>query len=160
MDALFKWIKILEDILGGSLFIIGLLISLWGVFTRYVLGISQFWTTEIFTMLFVWAIFIGFGTALRDKAHISIDLIYDRVSQKWKNIFDGFAILIGIVFSVFLFVTGLDILTVAYEQGGKTLDVQMPIWITYLILPVGGLLLFVHFIENALRHFGKMKRVI
>ncbi|USG65008.1 TRAP transporter small permease [Brevibacillus ruminantium] len=154
MSQFFRVIRIIEDALSGSLFILAVLVSLYGIVTRYILEISQFWATEIYTLFLVWGIFIGFGTALRDDAHISIDLLYDRFPEKWKKVSDYFVLLVGFAFSLFFIITGLKMVATVYIQGGKTLDVEMPMWIPYLSMPVGGLLLFTHFLEKAMKRFA------
>lgn len=145
----------IENVLITFFFLTGVTISLYAVFSRYVLGVSQSWATEIYTTLLVWAIFIGFSTALRDDHHVSIDLLYDRVSPKMKRVFDLIVVLIGIAFSVFFIVSGADMTLTTLQQGIRTIDVGMPLWIYYLIMPIAGLLLLIRFIEKGISIFKK-----
>ncbi|MFA8437864.1 TRAP transporter small permease [Pueribacillus sp. YX66] len=145
----------IENFFAALFFISGIAVSLYAVFMRYIIGHSQSWATEIFTMLLVWAIFIGFATALRDNAHIAIDIVYDRVGPNVKKIFEIVTLIFGISFSIFFIWTGTQMVLAAYSQGIKTIDAGFPIWIYYLIMPVGGLLLLIRFIEKAFRFFTK-----
>ena len=76
----------IENAFTWIFFSAGIAVSLYSVFMRYVMGSSQSWATEIYTMLLVWAIFIGFSTALRDDKHIAIDMVYDKAGPLYKKI--------------------------------------------------------------------------
>lgn len=149
----------IESAFSAVLFLAGIGISLYSVFMRYVIGASQSWATEIYTMLLVWAIFIGFSTALKEDKHIAIDIIYDRAGPTFRKISQVFTLVIGISFSVFIIWTGLDMVMTAYEQQIKTIDLNFPIWINYLIMPIAGTLLFIRFCEKAYKFFVKKEDV-
>lgn len=148
-----KVISKIENFFAMLFFLSGIGISLYGVFSRYVLGQSHSWTTEIYTMLLVWAIFIGFSTALRDDKHIAIDILYDRVGSKTRKIFEVIILIIGIAFSTFFMWTGYEMVLTSFEQGHKTIDAGFSIWISYLAMPVAGVLLLIRSVERAVRVF-------
>ncbi|WHY71469.1 TRAP transporter small permease [Fictibacillus enclensis] len=148
---LFKWLDIVEEGLTGVLFIGGVLVSLYGVFTRYVLNAPTAWVTEIFEFLMVWAIFIGFGRALKDNRHIMVELLFDRLPFQWKKIFAALSNLIGAVYSFYLAYSSLELITLSKMQNIKTIDVGLPIWITYLVLPIGMGLLGIYFLVKAIK---------
>lgn len=144
-------LKVLEKIEEYSsyiLFLSGVLVSLFGVFTRYVLNMPQSWVTEIFEYLMVWSIFIGFGMALKDNRHIVVDLVYDKFPYPVKRVCSVIANLIGAGFSFFLTYTGVIMIALAYEQQHVTVDVEMPVWIPYLIMPVGMGTLGIYFLAK------------
>ncbi|PWA08135.1 hypothetical protein DCC39_15525 [Pueribacillus theae] len=146
-----KLLTKIENVFVITFFLVGIAISLFAVFMRYVVGNSQSWATEFFTMFLVWAIFIGFATALRDDKHVSIDILFDKVGERTKKIFEMITLIFGIAFSIFFIWTGTDMVLVAFKQGIKTIDAGFPIWIYYLIMPISGALLFIRFVEKAYR---------
>ncbi|MFB4165721.1 TRAP transporter small permease [Alteribacillus sp. JSM 102045] len=148
----------IENAFAALFFLVGIGISLYSVFMRYVVGQSQSWATEIFTMMLVWAIFIGFSTALRDDSHIAIDILYDRVPAAVQKLFEIITVLAGIGFSIFFIVAGIDMTSTAYNQGINTIDVGFPIWINYLIMPISGVLLLIRFIEKGVKIFVNNKQ--
>ena len=150
-----KWFHKLENAVAFLFFVLGVAVSLYGGFMRYVIQHSQSWTSEIYTFMLVWAIFIGFGTALRDGEHIAIDLLYDRLPLALKKAVNVFVLLVGLAFSLFFIISGGQMVMTAFGQGIQTIDVGMPIWIPYLIMPLGGILLFIHFCEKA---YNELKR--
>lgn len=150
--------KRIENMVASILFILGVVVSLYAVLMRYIFSSAQSWTTETYTTLLLQAIFIGVGTALRDNTHIGIDYIYDKVNGTWKKMFDVVFIIVGVGFSVFFLVSGLQIVITTFNQGLITQDLGIPVWITYLIMPLGGMLLLIHFIEKAFLWFGNASR--
>ncbi|WP_223592710.1 TRAP transporter small permease [Neobacillus bataviensis] len=149
MKKLFKWLDHIEEGLAGVLFIGGVAVSLYGVFTRYVLNAPESWITEIFEFLLTWSIFIGFGLALKDNRHIQVELLFDKLPKGLKRIVATISNLIGAGFALYLAYSSLELITVSKEQGTKTIDVGMPIWISYLVLPIGMGLLGLYFIVKA-----------
>jgi len=147
----FKWLDRIEEALAGTLFVGGTIVALWGVFTRYVLNAPAAWVTEIFEFLLVWAIFLGFGMALKDKRHIQVELLFDLFPLSIKRIVATISNLIGAGYSFYLAYSSLELITLSKEQGMTTIDVGIPIWTTYLVLPVGMSLLGLYFIINAVR---------
>ncbi|MDN7227638.1 TRAP transporter small permease [Planococcus sp. N064] len=148
-------LDLIESAFSSLFFLAGIGISLYSVFMRYVLGNSQSWATEIYTMLLVWAIFIGFSTALKENKHIAIDILYDKSGPGFRKFSQVITLLVGLFFSAFIFWTGMDMVMTAYDQQIKTIDLGFPIWINYLIMPLAGLLLFIRFCEKAYRFFVK-----
>jgi C4-dicarboxylate transporter DctQ subunit len=146
-----KWLVRFENYVSGVLFIAGISVSLYGVFMRYVLNKPPAWVTEIFEFLMVWSIFIGFSMALRDNHHIVVDLVYDRLPYPVKRVLSVISNILGAAFCLLLTVNGIEMIQIAYEQGHVTVDVGIPLWITYLIMPVGTGLLVFRFLEKAFR---------
>lgn len=150
---LFKWLDRLEEGTAGVLFIGGFLVSLYGVFTRYVLNAPETWITEVFEFLLVWSIFIGFGMALKDNRHIQVELLFDLFPSGVKKIVAGISNIIGGLYSFYLAYSSIELIALSKEQGIKTIDVGIPLWITYLVLPIGMGLLGVYFFVKAYRAF-------
>ncbi|MEH7121714.1 TRAP transporter small permease [Bacillus sp. JJ1503] len=155
---LLKWLDRIEEGAAGVLFVGGVLVSLYGVFMRYVVNAPPAWITEVFEFLLVWAIFLGFGMALKDKRHIQVELLFDSLPFGMKKVVATIANIIGGFFSFFLAYSSLELITLSKEQGMTTIDVGIPIWITYLVLPIGMGLLGLYFIINAYRAMKGDKR--
>jgi C4-dicarboxylate transporter, DctQ subunit len=155
------WLKRIEEYTCYVLFLSGILVSLYGVFTRYVLNMPQSWITEIFEYLMVWAIFIAFGMALKNNRHIVVDLVYDKLPFAYKRVISTISNLIGAGYSFFLMITGIEMVKVTYIQQNVTLDVGMPLWIPYLIMPVGMGLLGIYFLLKSYKSLkGDQQEII
>src|SRR3954451_22987697 len=108
MNKLIKWLDHIEEGLAGVLFIGGVVVSLYGVFTRYVLNAPESWITEIFEFLLTWSIFIGFGLALKDNRHIQVEILFDMLPKSLKRIVATISNLIGGGFSFYLAYSSLE----------------------------------------------------
>ncbi|OMP65969.1 TRAP transporter small permease [Domibacillus epiphyticus] len=146
-----KGLDLLEEGVAGLLFVAGVIVSLYGVFMRYVMNAPPAWATEIFEFLMVWSIFIGFGMALKDNRHIQVELLFDALPTGAKKIVAFIANVIGGIYSFYLTYSSFELITLTKLQGTKTLDVGIPIWLTYLVLPVGMGLLGIYFFVKAYR---------
>lgn len=157
----YAWLKRIEEYFSYVLFISGILVCLYGIFMRYILKMPQSWIMEVFEYLMVWSIFIGFGIALRENRHIVIDLLYDKLPYSLKRACSVISNLIGAGYSLFLAVTGIMMVVISYKQQNVTLDLGIPVWITYLIMPVGmGLLGFYFLVKSYKSLKGDEKEIV
>lgn len=141
-----KKLDILEEGVAGVLFVGGVAVSIYGVFTRYVLNSPQAWITEIFEFMLVWSIFLGFGMALKDNRHIQVELLFDKLSFKFKRVVGCISYLIGAGFALFLAYSSVELITLTKVQATKTIDVGLPMWMTLLVLPISMFLLGIYFL--------------
>lgn len=145
MKRFWKLFEAVEESIASFFFIGGSLISLYGVFMRYIMKSPKVWTTEIFEMFMVFAIFIGFGMALKGNHHITVDLLYEKLPTNIQKVMDVIANLLGLGFSIFLTLMGMEMVKVAYIQGTISIDVGVPLWLTYIAMPLGMALLSFYF---------------
>ena len=57
----------------------------WEIFSRYVRNEPTTWVTEISTYLLVAVSFLGLAAAQRANAHIHVELVVDKLSEKWRR---------------------------------------------------------------------------
>lgn len=157
----FKWLDQVEKYAAGILFLGAMAVSLCEVFMRYFLNKPQAWTTEFLEYLMVWAIFIGFGRALKENHHIVVDIVYDKLPFLAKRILAVLGNLLGTGYSLLLTVNGISQVAIAKANGTVTVSVGIPIWITYLIMPIGmGLLCFYFILKTYRAVIGDKREVI
>lgn len=146
-----KWIRILEEtVCSLSLAVIVTLVIV-QVFYRYVLSSGILWIDELVTNLMVLMVLFGAALATRNKVHTDLQVLLRRSSRKISL---GLKI-IGAV------VVGLFLLTLIYfsalhtfnSRNLTTIMIEIPLWVVYGILPVGGILIFYEFVKNARETF-------
>ena len=92
MLALEKWMDRIIDAIGyltGILLIVMILNVAFDVMMRYVFHNSSIGMQEVEWHLFAVIILYGTGYALRHNAHVRVDFVYDRLSERkkaWINI--------------------------------------------------------------------------
>ncbi|MET3699823.1 C4-dicarboxylate transporter DctQ subunit [Bacillus oleivorans] len=150
----------LETLLMVPLFLIGMCVCIFGVFMRYILNNPVHWIEEIFALTIVWSIFIGFSTALKNNNHIALDLLYAFLPKRVQRFLDLVGYTIGMMFSIFFIYYGFQMVFEAYRVGGVSLEAKIPLWIESMIMPIGGLLLFLAYLEKLINYFSiKNKKI-
>ena len=75
-----------EEIVAMVFFTIMFASILVGVFWRYVLNDPLIWTVNAAAIAFVWTVLIAAGLPNWADEHIQFDLVYKRMSPRWKRV--------------------------------------------------------------------------
>ena len=89
------------DGFNGLLLAIMFLITFWQIIARFIPGDATVWSEEVARFVFVWIVFLGAATLIRDDEHIRISIIIDRLgplSGKLLRIFSAALIIPFVVF--------------------------------------------------------------
>ncbi|RTQ90212.1 TRAP transporter small permease [Lysinibacillus telephonicus] len=148
----------LEEIASGVFFAIGIFLIFYGVIMRYVLNDPQAWVEEVARYAIIWGTFLGFGMALKHNQHIQVDILFDKLNKPMQFILNIVATTLSIIFCLIYTYYGYVLVENRYTSGMVSLDVGIPMWVVYLILPISGILFLLRFIErfvNILRRKGE-----
>lgn len=152
MIPLFRVIQRIEEtLLSWSILIMaGLTIA--NVFSRTLFGESLAFTEELSQFLIVVVTFIGLSYAASRGRHIRMTAIYDQLSPRWRKIlmtfssgFTGFLMLLLAVYS-FRYIQ-----TVRFLESVSPV-LQVPLYLVYLIVPLGLLLAAVQYALTVARN--------
>lgn len=129
------------------------------VFARYVMNFSIGWSEELARYLLIWIAWIAASYAVTQSAHIRVEIIKDRFSRRIKQMIELVVLIIWFGFAAFLAIEGINfILQVqATNQVSPSLGVDM--WIVYLAVPVGGVLMGIRLIQQAILIFKDPKQL-
>ncbi len=148
MKKMRKIWDLLEEISAGTFFFAGITLIFYGVIMRYVFNEPKAWVEEVVRYVIIWGTFLGFAIALRHNQHIQVDILYDKLTKRAKKRVDIFATLISILFCIAYTIYGAILVENRFHSGMVSLDVGIPMWIVYLILPISGILFLLRFIER------------
>lgn len=148
MKKIKKIWDLFEGISAGTFFFAGITLIFYGVIMRYIFNEPKAWVEEVARYVIIWGTFLGFAVALRHNQHIQVDILYDKLTKKAKRIVDVFATSISILFCATYTFYGVILVESRYHSGMVSLDVGIPMWIVYLILPISGILLLLRFVER------------
>ena len=118
------------------------------IFARYVLNNPISWTQEICTLLYVWIVCVGAAAILREREHVTFDLIYQSVSPPTRRVLAIVATGFAVVVFVAALPGNLDYLAFMQSQRTPTLRLPMTVVIAafciFLVLAVlrGGIRLY------------------
>ena len=122
------------------------------VFERYFFQRAITWQTELVTMLLVASTFIGSVYVLSEKAHVSMEWIYDFLSKKNIIRLKIFTSSISLLFFLILFYSGFLMVEEAFTNNYSTGTVwDPPLWIPYSSMMLGALLMILQYIAEIIK---------
>jgi len=150
--ALHWWDRI-EETLVGLLGLIALVIGLLQVIGRYfdpARAIS--YAEEVIVYLVIWAIMIVSSQLVRRDGHVRPDLVLRLLPPRYLRLVEVFNCLVAVVFCAALVWYGWQIVdtSLLIDETSST-DLQFPMWIYYLTLPVGSALMLVRYVVRLVR---------
>lgn len=112
------------------------------VVLRYVFLAPISWAEEISIYAIIWIVFVGGSAIVRRRAHLAIDLLPKALSPPAQRHLMIFVLSASLLFfAVFSYYSCLHTLRIQ-ASGQVTPNMQAPMWLTYLAMPVGGALMF------------------
>lgn len=115
---------------------------LFQVFSRYILGTSFTWTEEFARFSLIWLTIIGAAYLNGKREHLSMDFIYQKLSDQNKRkasiVIEALIFLFALIVMV---IGGLNLVytTLHLEQLSGTL--RIPLGYVYAIMPFSGMLI-------------------
>ncbi|WP_353149903.1 TRAP transporter small permease [Pollutimonas bauzanensis] len=114
--------------------------------SRFFLNVSYFWAEESVRYLMVWAIFLTLGIAGFRQYHIRTELLVQRLPEWLQKACWVLSSAAGMAFAAIV-----GYASIAQVQRYYTMNMlsesnlQMPMWIIFLAMPIGAMLLFVYY---------------
>ena len=124
MERLKQILGHLDDHLAMVTLVVIVLITIAGVFMRYVVGDPFKWTEEVSKALMVWFTFLGASTVMRSDGHISIDVLVTRLPERLRYAFVLFRMIAMTTVLVFLAVWGIKLLFIAWLKITPILHIR------------------------------------
>lgn len=136
-----------EEYIGVVSLILTSLIVFLQVVLRYVFNYSLHWSEEVARYLIIWFIFVGSSIAVREKAHAAVDALVVYLPSSLKKVFSLLANFAAIIFCFIVIASGYESVVNVFEIGNITPSLGIPMYIPYLAIPVGGLLMMIRFLQ-------------
>lgn len=131
---------------GIAITIMSLIIP-WGIFTRYVLGTGSQWPEPVSILLMVVFTFLGAAVSYRAGAHIAVAMLTDRLPSWLQRPLAGFVHLAMLSVALFMLYYGAHLCFATWGQSIGELPF-IPVGLTYMPVPVGGLVTALFVIEH------------
>ncbi len=118
------------------------------VIARFIFSYSFYWAKEYIIFFVIWSTFLGSSQVLKKSRHIRLSVFVDILPKKGQQYFELLNIVMGMVFSTALAISGYNLVVDAYVKGVTTTSLaKTPLWVPYMIMPVAGVLFFIRFLE-------------
>jgi TRAP-type C4-dicarboxylate transport system permease small subunit len=122
------------------------------VFERYFFQRAITWQNELVTMLLVASTFIGSAYVLSEKAHVSMEWIYDFLSKRNIIRLKIFTSLLSLLFFILLFYYGYLITEEAFVKKYTTGSIwDPPLWVPYSSMLIGATLMILQYIAEIIK---------
>lgn len=118
------------------------------IITRFVTKTPLPWSEEIARYIFLWLVWVGAAFATKERKHIRIDVVINRLPQLGQRACTIVSTIVWIAFVIFM--VGISVtLTQSVFQGGQTATGSgLPMWIPYASIPVGMALMLFRILQN------------
>lgn len=123
---------------------------------RYLLHQPIYWSEEFPRFILIWLTFLGSAIAMKNRSHLSISLLTNRLAVQKRIWVQFFANLLSLLFISILVWGGIIIAILTMPN--RTAALQMPTGLVYLAVPVGGIIMIIYLLKNTIELFKENNR--
>ena len=122
-------------------------VVIWGVVLTYVFKSSDIFSVEMSEYLLVFICFISIPYILREGRHVRVDALVQLLSPKSRWRVELIASILAMGFCVLVVWKAAGVTLLNYQRGFRSASlVSLPLWIPYLIITLGFLILTLQYI--------------
>jgi len=107
------------------------------------------WAQELCIYMFVWMAKFGAAYGVRTGIHVGVDVLVNRVSPFARRRVILFSLLCGALFTGTVAAFGAVFVVQMFQTGQVSNDLEAPMWIVYLAVPLGSGLMCFRFLQVA-----------
>lgn len=156
-----KFLDHLEEWLIASLMAAATLLVFVAVVHRYASGLpipyvqdaliklNTSWAQELCIFMFVWMAKFGAAYGVRIGIHVGVDVLINKLSTPWRNKFVLFGLLAGFFFTAVIGTLGARFVWQMSQTDITSADLELPMWMVYLAVPLGSYLMSFRFLQVA-----------
>jgi C4-dicarboxylate transporter DctQ subunit len=111
--------------------------------------INLTWAQELTIYLFVWMAKFGAAYGVRTGIHVGVDVVIERLSPGRRRPFILFGLLSGAFFTFIVGSLGARFVWEIAHTDQVSPDLELPMWIVYLAVPLGSFLMCFRFLQVA-----------
>ncbi len=109
--------------------------------------INTSWAQELCIYMFVWMAKFGAAYGVRTGIHVGVDVLINRMSPSRRNKFVIFGLLAGATFTCIVGTLGAKFVWLMAHTDQTSADMEVPMWIVYLAVPLGSYLMSFRFLQ-------------
>lgn len=113
------------------------------------IAINMSWAQELCIYMFVWMAKFGAAYGVRTGIHVGVDVLINRLSDKWRSKVIIFGLLAGAAFTGIIGTLGGVFVERMSHTSSTSPDLEVPMWIVYLAVPLGSYLMCFRFLQVA-----------
>ena len=111
------------------------------------------WAQELCIYMFIWMAKFGAAYGVRTGIHVGVDLLVNRVPPRSRKQVILFSLLCGAFFTGMIATFGGSFVSEMFRTGQQSNDLEAPMWIVYLAIPLGSGLMCFRFLQVAWSYY-------
>ena len=115
----------------------------------YLRDIDMSWAQELCIYMFVWMAKFGAAYGVRQGIHVGVDVFVNMIAPEKRRPVILFSLLCGAFFTGVVGSLGAYFVHGIYLAGSHSNDLEVPMWIVYLAVPLGSYLMCYRFLQVA-----------
>jgi C4-dicarboxylate transporter DctQ subunit len=115
----------------------------------YTVQLHVSWAQELCIFMFVWMAKFGAAYGVRTGIHVGVDVIVRKLTGKPQRALILFGLLAGALFTGTVAMLGANFVWHMSETDQTSVDLEVPMWIVYLCVPLGSSLMCYRFLQVA-----------
>jgi C4-dicarboxylate transporter DctQ subunit len=143
-----KGISLLSESIAATGITAGVALAFVNVVARYIFDSSLTWASELTIYFFLWSVFFGAVYCFHKDAHIAVSIIVDIVPTKVSKVMLIFSKIASLIFLFAVAYYGYQYLVFVRELEEMSVDLEIPMWIPYLVIPVSFFLMSIRVLEK------------
>jgi TRAP-type C4-dicarboxylate transport system permease small subunit len=133
--------------LGGTALVLISAVIPWAVFTRYALNSAASWPEPFAVLLTIVLTFFGAAACYRERRHMNIAFFVDKLPEALRGAVGFVAEALVGVFALFMVWYGEKLVEATWHNTIPDFP-ALSVGITYLPIPLGGVILFCFVVER------------
>jgi TRAP-type C4-dicarboxylate transport system permease small subunit len=127
------------------------------VIRREVFAYSSIWGEEIVRYSFIYLAWIGAAAAVKERAHIRIDVLFHYVSPRIKALLYMFGDLVMFVIALYALYWSFETVAVSWKFGSVSHGLRVSMVWFLMAVPVGFALMVFRLVQSFLRDFSNFR---
>jgi len=105
------------------------------------------WAQELCIYLFIWMAKFGAAYGVRTGIHIGVDVAVNAAGPRLKRVLVVLALSLGAFFTAVIAIMGARWVWFIHGTGQVSPDLEWPMWVVYLCIPLGSALMCYRFLQ-------------
>jgi C4-dicarboxylate transporter DctQ subunit len=127
------------------------------VFRSFFLSYTSIWSEEIARYAFIYITWIGAAAAVKERAHIRIDVIQPFLSNKWKIIVHIFGDIITLILALIALYWSMEPVLNSIHFGSVTHGLRISHAWFLAAVPLGFTMIVLRLLQSMKRDFSDLK---
>jgi C4-dicarboxylate transporter DctQ subunit len=115
----------------------------------WLLSLNLSWAQELCIYMFIWMAKFGAAYGVRTGIHVGVDVLINSLPDRTRRAYVLFGLLAGALFTVVVGTLGAHYVWAIGHTDQVSADLEAPLWIVYLCIPLGSYLMCFRFLQVA-----------